>query len=107
MTFHQLQTMQALNAFCSSPRIDQLGELHVPFDELTATRSCEHALDRALRQGTGSPWSAPRAPGSHPWSNTSPPPRSSTGSDHCSLADGRVNYSGVHSFHRRIWSARH
>lgn len=49
MTLHQLQAMQAANAFCPSPRIDQLGDLHVPFDELLGTRTCEHALDRALR----------------------------------------------------------
>lgn len=51
MTLHQLQVMQEANAFCSSPRIDQLADFHVPFDELTGSRTCEHALARALRHG--------------------------------------------------------
>lgn len=51
MSQQQLQQLQQANAFRPSPRLDQLADLHVPFDLLTRTTTCEDALDRALRQG--------------------------------------------------------
>lgn len=51
MTHDDLLAIQRANAFNPTPRHDDLYALHVPFDQLTNTATCEHALDRALRHG--------------------------------------------------------
>lgn len=51
MTNSDLVRLQAENAFNPSPRTDQMTDLHVPYDQLSGSRTCEAALERALRQG--------------------------------------------------------
>lgn len=49
MTQDALARLRGAHAFDPAPRQDELYALHVPFDELTGTRTCEAALDGALR----------------------------------------------------------
>jgi len=51
MTHEHLTRLQRANAFNPTPRHDDLYALHVPFDELTNSATCETALERALRHG--------------------------------------------------------
>jgi hypothetical protein len=51
VTLAALERLQQAHAFDPAPRHEQLYALHVPFDELTRTRGCEHLLDAALRRG--------------------------------------------------------
>ena len=50
MTRAALERLQEAHAFDPAPRHEQLATLHVPFDELTGARTCERALDAALRR---------------------------------------------------------
>lgn len=51
MSVEALLTLRDAHVFDPAPRHDDLYLLHVPFDELTATASCEHAVAAALRRG--------------------------------------------------------
>lgn len=51
MSVDALLTLRDAHVFDPAPRHDDLYLLHVPFDELTGSRSCEHALAAALRRG--------------------------------------------------------
>lgn len=50
MSHADLMLLQAGAAFAPATRHDQLGELHVPFDQLTGRDDCEGRLEQALRQ---------------------------------------------------------
>ncbi|MGH8970184.1 MAG: AAA family ATPase [Actinomycetes bacterium] len=51
MTVDALLTLREAHVFDPAPRHDELYRLHVPFDRLTQTKACEHALGAALRRG--------------------------------------------------------
>lgn len=46
-----LVRLQDAHAFDPAPRHGELWRHHVPFDAMTGTRRCEHALEQALRRG--------------------------------------------------------
>jgi hypothetical protein len=46
-----LLTLRDAHVFDPAPRHDDLYLLHVPFDELTSSAGCEHAIASALRRG--------------------------------------------------------
>src|SRR5262245_45592029 len=51
MSVETLQVLRDEHVFDPAPRHDELYLLHVPFDRLTGTGSCERALAAALRRG--------------------------------------------------------
>ena len=51
MSVELLATLRDAHVFDPAPRHDDLFRLHVPFDQLTGTEACEHALGAALRRG--------------------------------------------------------
>lgn len=51
MSVEALLTLRDAHVFDPAPRHDDLYLLHVPFDELTGTASCERAVGAALRRG--------------------------------------------------------
>lgn len=51
MSLAGLERLQRAHAFDPAPRLEELHELHVPFDDLTGSRTCEQALGAAMRRG--------------------------------------------------------
>ena len=76
MTHEHLTRLQRANAFNPTPRHDDLYALHVPFDELTNSATCESRSSEPSDTGTESPSSARQA--------LANPPSRSTFSGHSS-----------------------
>lgn len=51
MTFERLAALRDAHAFDPAPSRHDLSAVHVPFDELGGTSTCEAQLDRVLREG--------------------------------------------------------